>query len=86
MELTLIIKFKIKINIYKEKEYHLNGFLAVVLTEDETITFGRNLIRKCEYDEKYSETILFTEDDPLARVSNSQITLKLKNGDMLSNL
>ncbi|MHA1585647.1 MAG: hypothetical protein ACTSWL_10360 [Promethearchaeota archaeon] len=77
------VSFQIIIFIDKGNKYELHGNFALILTQEEKVTIGRNFIRDIEFEEDISEDILFDEDDPLARVSNSQITLELKNNNVL---
>jgi hypothetical protein len=77
--LTKSIQFKVTIDLYKQKEFHFHGKLGLVLHKNEPYIIGRDIIRDVEYREPTSMKELYNEDDPLGRVSNSQITLELRN-------
>lgn len=74
-----MIKFDVTVNILTQKAKQFNGQFAITLLHGEPFTFGRNFIREVEYTGEGTENILFNEVDPLARVSNSQITLLKTN-------
>jgi hypothetical protein len=79
---TKTIKMRVKIHIEKEKISEFNGQLTLLLHDGEKEKIGRDLIREVEYDEYESEELLFDENDPLARISNSQMSLE-KKGDQV---
>ncbi|WP_371802026.1 hypothetical protein [Candidatus Lokiarchaeum ossiferum] len=79
---TRTLMLNIKIHIEKDQLYEFHGDLALVLHENENQVIGRDLLREIEYIEPESEEILFDENDPLARVSNSQFSIQ-KKGDQI---
>ena len=79
---TRTIRLEINVNIEKSIKYSFHGQLVLLLHENTPYKIGRDLIREIDYNEAASQDILFDEDDPLARVSNSQLTLT-KKGDKI---
>ncbi|MHA1719021.1 MAG: hypothetical protein ACTSWX_12295 [Promethearchaeota archaeon] len=80
---TETIRFDVIVNIEKGIKYSFHGQLVLLLHEDTPYKIGRDLIREIDYQEAASQDILFDEDDPLARVSNSQLTLTKKNDQII---
>ena len=81
--LSLTLKLNVKIHIEKEQIYDFHGDLALVLHENENQIIGRDFLREIEYDEPESEDVLFDENDPLARVSNSQFSIVNKGNQII---
>ncbi len=77
------LTFDVNIDIYKQQHFLFHGELSLALTQKKPYIFGRNVIREVEYTPNTSEDVLFNEDDPLARVSNSQITLTAQKEGIL---
>ncbi len=80
---TETVRFDVIVNIEKGIKYSFHGQLVLLLHEDTPYKIGRDLIREIDYQEAASQDILFDEDDPLARVSNSQLTLTKKNDQII---
>jgi len=79
---TKTIRLDVIVNIEKSIKYSFHGQLVLLLHENTPYKIGRDLLRDIDYEENSSQEILFDEDDPLARVSNSQLTLT-KKGDKI---
>ncbi len=79
---TRTIRLDVIVNIEKSIKYSFHGQLVLLLHENSPYKIGRDLLRDIDYDENASQEILFDEDDPLARVSNNQLTLT-KKGDKI---
>ena len=79
---TKTIRLDVIVNIEKSIKYSFHGQLVFLLHENTPYKIGRDILRDIDYDENASQEILFDEDDPLARVSNSQLTLT-KKGDKI---
>jgi len=79
---TKTIRLDVIVNIEKSIKYSFHGQLVLLLQENTPYKIGRDLLRDIDYEENTSQEILFDEDDPLARVSNSQLTLT-KKGDKI---
>jgi len=79
---TETIRLEVIVNIEKSIKFSFHGQLVLLLHENTPYKIGRDLLRDIDYDENASQEILFDEDDPLARVSNNQLTLT-KKGDKI---
>lgn len=80
---AITIQFDILVHIEKGTKYDFHGHHAFVLSNGEKEIIGRDLIRNVDYLEKEAENILFDEDDPFSRISNSQFTLTKTSDDVV---
>lgn len=79
---TKTLHFSLTIYIEMGQKYEFHGKMVVLLNEGNPEVIGRDLIRELEYNEIESQELLFNENDPLARVSNSQMSL-IKKGNQI---
>ena len=80
---TRTIRLDVIVNIEKSIKYSFHGQLVLLLHENIPYKIGRDLLRDIDYEENASQEILFDEDDPLARVSNSQLTFTKKGNRII---
>ncbi|MHA1744754.1 MAG: hypothetical protein ACTSWW_02075 [Promethearchaeota archaeon] len=80
---TITVQLEIIAHIDKGIKYEFHGNHAFVLSNGEKEVIGRTFIRNADYLENEAEDILFDEDDPFARISNSQFTITKSSDDVV---